>query len=192
MEKKKILQLLIPAVAAAALLALVLFIALGQNEEDQHSHAKGPDGKPLKSGVIPESQRAKDMSSKDLSTEMPSLTAPEFKDIGNGLKIMDVIIGEGDTVPTGATVTAHYRGWLAQDGRKFDSSYADSRSGGAPTTFPLTNVVEGWQVGLPGMKPGGVRRLIIPSKMGYGKQGRPPQIPSDATLVFEVKMCEWK
>jgi FKBP-type peptidyl-prolyl cis-trans isomerase len=101
------------------------------------------------------------------------------------LKIKDTKAGKGTAVKTGDTVTVHYTGWL-MDGTKFDSSL-DS---GQPFTFTVGagRVIEGWDVGLVGMKVGGTRVLTIPSQMGYGAQGYAPKIPGDATLKFEIKL----
>ena len=103
------------------------------------------------------------------------------------MKVWDVKEGEGAACPAGAEVTIHYTGWLT-DGTKFDSS----RDRGEPATFPLGDLVKGWQEGIPGMKPGGIRRLSIPSEMGYGAGGRPPKIPGGATLIFEIKLIAFK
>ena len=78
-----------------------------------------------------------------------------------------------------------YTGWLT-DGTKFDSSL----DRGQPIEFPLTGVIRGWQDGIPGMKPGGVRRLLIPPALGYGMRGAPGAIPPNATLVFEVELLD--
>jgi peptidylprolyl isomerase len=110
---------------------------------------------------------------------------PGLKDIGDGLKVRDLKEGSGDPVKEGATVTIHYTGWTA-DGSVFDSS----RTRGEPMTSPLGSLVPGWQKGIPGMKPGGVRKLVIPAALGYGEEGRPPSIPGGATLVFEVELIK--
>ena len=72
--------------------------------------------------------------------------------------------GEGDPVAAGATVTAQYLGVGASTGKEFDSSW----SRGEPATFPLADVIEGWQKGIPGMKMGGRRLLVIPAAQAYG------------------------
>ena len=190
MEKNKILQMLIPALAGAALLGLVLFLVLGPKEPiTTPTTEKGPDGANRNMAITPESQRTTERSTDKLSQTMPPIDVPEFKDIGGGLKMMDVVEGNGDPCPYGATITAHYAGWLASNGTKFDSSYLDGK---APLVYALGQLIPGWQKGLPGMKPGGVRRLIIPSELGYGARGSPDKIPGGATLVFEFKLLEWK
>ena len=93
--------------------------------------------------------------------------------------------GTGEAVKPGETVTIHYTGWLADEtGKKFDSSV----DRGKKATFELDNLIKGWQVGIPGMKPGGVRRLKIPAALGYGKKGAGKDIPPDADLVFEIEL----
>jgi peptidylprolyl isomerase len=115
---------------------------------------------------------------------LPDLNAKEWAKRPNGLEVWDVEEGKGDPVKAGGTVTVHYTGWLL-DGKQFDSSF-----GGEPITFPLGNVIKGWQEGIPGMKPGGVRRLKIPAELAYGKDGAGADIPPNATLVFEVKLVK--
>jgi peptidylprolyl isomerase len=116
---------------------------------------------------------------------LPDLNAKEWKKLGDkGLEVWDVKEGEGDAVKAGGRVTVHYTGWLT-DGKQFDSSV-----GGQPATFGLTQVIKGWTDGIPGMKPGGIRRLKIPSELGYGKTGAGDDIPPNATLVFEVQLIK--
>ncbi len=97
----------------------------------------------------------------------------------------DLVVGTGAEAVNGDTLTVHYTGWLA-DGTKFDSSY----DRGTPFVFRLGTgaVISGWDQGIPGMKVGGKRRLIIPPSLAYGASGRPPQIPGNATLKFEVEL----
>jgi FKBP-type peptidyl-prolyl cis-trans isomerase len=119
--------------------------------------------------------------------KFPPLDAKEWKKLDNGMKIWDVKEGKGAEVKKGATVTIHYTGWLT-NGTKFDSSH--DREG--PATFPLERLIKGWQEGVPGMKVGGVRRMVIPYELAYGEKGRPPVIPEKATLVFAIEVIEAK
>lgn len=105
----------------------------------------------------------------------------------SGLSYEDLTIGTGQTATAGQSVSVHYTGWLT-DGRKFDSS----RDRGQPFEFPLGagHVIRGWDEGVQGMQPGGVRRLTIPPALGYGARGAGGVIPPNATLVFEVELLE--
>lgn len=103
----------------------------------------------------------------------------------SGLKIEDLVLGEGDEACAGGRVTVHYTGWL-ENGNKFDSS----RDRNDPFSFPLGagRVIRGWDEGVAGMKVGGQRRLTIPAHLGYGAAGAGGVIPPNATLVFDVEL----
>lgn len=103
----------------------------------------------------------------------------------SGLKYTDEVVGTGATPQKGQTVTVHYTGTL-ENGKKFDSSL----DRGQPADFKIGvgSVIKGWDEGLMTMKVGGKRRLVIPSKLGYGPQGRPPDIPGNATLIFDIEL----
>ena len=119
----------------------------------------------------------------------PPLDAKEWKKQKSGLEIWDVKEGKGEAVKEGATVTIHYTGWLTDDkATKFDSSV----DRGEKATFPLNRLIKGWQEGIPGMKPGGIRRLKIPAELAYGAKGAGDDIPPNATLVFEIELFESK
>jgi peptidylprolyl isomerase len=96
----------------------------------------------------------------------------------------DLVIGDGAEVSPGATVTLNYVGVSCSTGTIFDDSY----SRGEPATFPLANLIQGWQDGIPGMRVGGQRLLIIPPDLGYGASGRPPSILGNETLIFFVSV----
>ncbi|HUD03516.1 MAG TPA: FKBP-type peptidyl-prolyl cis-trans isomerase [Patescibacteria group bacterium] len=105
----------------------------------------------------------------------------------SSLQIIDLTQGTGAEVKAGDTVTVNYTGATASDGTIFQSSL-DS---GQAVSFPLNQVIAGWTKGIPGMKVGGTRRLIIPSNLAYG--ANPPQgsgIPANAALVFDVQLLK--
>ena len=106
----------------------------------------------------------------------------------SGLRYTDIETGTGETATgAGQTVIVHYTGWL-EDQTKFDSS----RDRDEPFSFPLDCgfVIPGWDEGVKGMQVGGIRRLVIPSELGYGARGAGGVIPPDATLVFEIELLE--
>jgi len=124
---------------------------------------------------------------------------PESKMGANVTKLekIDSTVGTGAEAVKGKTAIVHYTGWLydpyATDkkGKKFDSS----RDGPTPFSFVLGSghVIAGWDEGVPGMRVGGKRTLIIPSYMAYGRRGAGGGlIPPDATLIFEVELLEVK
>lgn len=104
------------------------------------------------------------------------------------LQISDVFEGTGDVVPEGATITAHYTGALVKNGIIFQSSH----DFGDAITFPLSGVIAGWTKGVPGMKVGGMRRLIIPAEMAYGAASPAPNIPANSDLVFDIELVAIK
>jgi FKBP-type peptidyl-prolyl cis-trans isomerases 1 len=104
------------------------------------------------------------------------------------LQIIDIIPGTGAEVPAGATITAHYTGALCKNGVIFQSSH----DFGQPVTFGLDQVIRGWTEGVPGMKVGGMRRLIIPSEMAYGSVRAAANIPPNSDLVFDIELMDIK
>jgi FKBP-type peptidyl-prolyl cis-trans isomerase len=109
------------------------------------------------------------------------------------LLVTDIVKGVGDEALPGLIVVVHYTGWLydpsapEQRGKKFDSS----RDRKQPFSFPLGagHVIKGWEQGVPGMKVGGLRRLVIPPSLGYGARNIDNGlIPPHSTLLFEVEL----
>ncbi len=116
----------------------------------------------------------------------PPAVAGETVTTPSGLKYIDIQPGTGDTPQQKQTVSVNYTGWLESSGAKFDSSL----DRGKPFSFSLGagQVIKGWDEGVATMKVGGVRRLIIPADLAYGAQGRPPTIPANSTLIFDVEL----
>ena len=103
----------------------------------------------------------------------------------SGLVYTEVTPGTGEQPKATDKVKVHYTGKLT-DGTTFDSSVER----GTPATFPLNGVIKCWTEGLAMMKVGGKAKLVCPSNIAYGDQGRPPTIKPGATLVFDVELLE--
>ena len=103
----------------------------------------------------------------------------------SGLKYTELVDGTGPTPQRGQTLTVHYTGTLV-NGFKFDSS----RDRGTPMEFKfgVQPMIKGWDEGLATMKVGGRRKLVVPPALGYGPQGRPPDIPGNSILIFDVEL----
>ena len=115
------------------------------------------------------------------ANEAPSITAPT----GNPpqeLVTEDVISGSGATAEANSTLTVHYTLMAWSTGEVVESSWS-----GEPATFGLNQVILGWQQGIPGMKVGGRRLLVIPPALGYGEAGGGPIGPNE-TLIFVVDL----
>ena len=113
----------------------------------------------------------------------PTITVPSTPPPGD-LQITDLTVGEGQEAPAGATVTTHYVGVSWSTGRQFDASW----DGRGPISFPLSQVIGGWTDGIPGMRVGGRRLLVIPPHLGYGAAGAGGVIGPNETLVFVIDL----
>lgn len=127
----------------------------------------------------------------DQFNEGAGKSAVKFPD---GLQVLDLKVGDGQMVPAGATVHVQYTGWLS-NGTQFDTSRQAGRDvlcailvNTQQTNGDCTPVIPGWNEGVPGMKVGGRRKLVIPPSLAYGEQGAPPTIPANATLTFTVEV----
>jgi FKBP-type peptidyl-prolyl cis-trans isomerase len=118
-------------------------------------------------------------------SKKPTVAAPKGA-APTRLVIKDLVKGTGPEAKLGQSVTVNYVGVLYHGGSEFDSSWKR----GEPATFPLEQgkLIAGWTQGIPGMRVGGRRELIVPAELAYGKRGQPPSIPPNAPLVFVVDL----
>jgi FKBP-type peptidyl-prolyl cis-trans isomerase len=149
--------------------------------------------------VIWDATRSKD-SSADVQKQIEELQEQQNASAGKPLEgyeplakvekleIIEQKVGSGKEVKKSSTVTVHYTGALARDGKIFESS----QDSGQPITFPLSQVIKGWQEGLPGMREGGKRRILIPANLAYGQSGSPPSIGPNEPLVFDIELVSVK
>jgi FKBP-type peptidyl-prolyl cis-trans isomerase FkpA len=115
-----------------------------------------------------------------MTNTRPDPNDPNWVSQANGLKIWDIQTGSGSPVQTGDSITVFYSGWQVDaPGTLFDSR----RSPADPATFALAGLIQGWQQGIPGMLPGGIRRLYVPAALAYPNGGGP-----SGDLIFEIKL----
>jgi peptidylprolyl isomerase len=119
------------------------------------------------------------------NTNAPTRVTGDGVKTDSGLQYWEIRVGNGEVAKEGSHVRVHYSGWLTT-GKKFDSSV----NRGQPFDFTIGNgeVIKGWEEGVAGMKVGGKRQLRIPPELGYGADGSPPDIPANATLIFDVQL----
>jgi peptidylprolyl isomerase len=112
----------------------------------------------------------------------PEVDAPEGP-APTELEIADIVVGDGDEARPGARVTVHYLGVEYDSGEEFDSSWGRGES----ITFPLSGLIKGWQDGIPGMKVGGRRKLVVPPHLAYGGTGAGHPL-GGKTLIFVIDL----
>jgi peptidylprolyl isomerase len=115
-------------------------------------------------------------------TDKPEIDFPGG-DAPTELVVSDVLIGEGAEATPGAEVTVHYVGVEFDTGEEFDSSWGRGES----ITFPLNGLIKGWQDGIPGMRVGGRRQLVVPPEQAYGPAGGGHRL-SGKTLIFVIDL----
>ena len=135
--------------------------------------APAPDGPILRSepGTPPEQP-----------TEVPE---GSHTTTASGLKVFDITQGTGAVVAKGTKATLEYTGWL-ESGERFDTSYDFDRP--VKVRIGMGKVTAGWDLGIVGMKVGGKRQLIMPPALAFGEKGRPPVIPPNATVIYDIEV----
>ncbi len=120
-----------------------------------------------------------------LSANEAILTTP------GGLKYRDLQVGSGPAATIGQIAVIHFVGWIDQGGTRGKKIY-NSRDLGQPTSFVIGTdmVMEGWNEGVIGMKPGGRRLLMIPARLGYGAKGVDDMVPANANLIFVIELLK--
>jgi peptidylprolyl isomerase len=159
----KKLRLALASILVLALAGLAIFGATDMNSSDTPSTSAA--------GSLPTVSAN--------AGEVPTVSAPTGTPPAE-LTTQDIIVGTGAEVLPTSTLTVHYYLMTWSNGKVIESSWV-----GQPATFPLAQVVEGWQKGLPGAKVGGRRLLVLPPEMGYGAAGAGPIGPNE-TLIFVV------
>ncbi|MEZ5116709.1 MAG: FKBP-type peptidyl-prolyl cis-trans isomerase [Candidatus Nanopelagicales bacterium] len=181
--------------AAAALLAPVLVLTACSSS----GTTTGATSTPSSSSAAPESSSAEPTESgptgepqvitvADVSVQgaadQPPLVQFPVPATATELTTADVVEGKGKEAAPDSTITFNYVGIGAETGTTFDSSF----DRGEPLTYPLTGLIPGWQEGIPGMKEGGRRVLVIPGELAYGANPPTPDILPNETLIFVIDL----
>ncbi len=183
-----------PAQRAGALIltAVFLFSTIALTGYVIWQVKQGNDDKKIQAGAQDALKKAQASTNttntaKD-TTKLEGTKLADFTPIAtvDTLQSTDTVAGTGEVVQAGDTVTAHYTGAVAATGIIFQSSHDGANK---PIPFSLSGVIKGWTDGVPGMKVGGKRRLVIPAEQAYG--ANPPGgsgIPANAPLVFDIEV----
>jgi FKBP-type peptidyl-prolyl cis-trans isomerase len=185
-------------VILAALMALIIVIGGGylllNNGPEKQGQDTPPPGKKVETVEgfkldDPEGNvvgKKKVFLSKD---ELPKMTInieePELVEIEKGLKYRDLREGNGEAANASQMLTLHFNGWLP-DGTLFETTRTRS-----PITVTMDSAIPGWTKGIPGMKPGGVRRLVIAPELAYGAQAR-QKVPANSIVIFDIELISAK
>lgn len=174
--------------ALGIFILIIVFVVAGlfiQQETSQKNplgtSAPGATFSPIQNNTRPANptSAAATQTPQQISSQSGNITT-----MPNGLQIEDLKIGTGSAARVGDTITVNYVGTLT-NGTKFDSSI--DRGTPFTTQIGVGQVIKGWDEGIPGMKVGGIRRLIVPPSLGYGPQAV-GSIPANSTLIFEVAL----
>ena len=169
------------------LIALVVVLVGGSDNKSVASAQSSPSATTSPS---PSASAAAPTKCAPISPNPPAAGEPTVPPVSGKppatLLVKDIKKGTGAAVKSGQTLTVNYVGVSCSTGKAFDASYPRKQ----PFSFPLgkSQVIQGWDKGVAGMKVGGKRKLTIPPEMGYGARGAGGVIPPNATLVFDVEL----
>jgi len=132
-------------------------------------------------------KKQKDEKAAALAKTKADPSQPKQWTLKGGVTIEELKTGTGKEAKKGNFVGMYYSGKVQGRKKTFDTCLS-----GKPFRFRLGSgqVISGWERGIPGMKEGGKRRLTLAPNMGYGAGGAPPDIPGNATLVFDIE-CKY-
>jgi len=165
-------------VTSSALTIGVIVLLIQQHNQSKSDGATSTQSSSKKESSVQNDSNTTKLQGTQLANFTPTSSIPK-------LEAIDTTPGTGETVQAGDTVTVDYTGAVAATGIIFQSS----KDTGQPVSFGLSQVIAGWSQGIPGMKVGGTRRLLIPASLAYG--ANPPSgsgIPANADLVFDVTL----
>ena len=202
MNKQNVV-LISSAVLIIAIIGGGIFVAMDRFGSQDSAISKPAVDLPLESAITKPGSSS-DLSVKSIQTNQQpqeiqnNLPTPDqfsiYEEYANtdGVQYIDSQVGDGQLAEKGDTVAVVYAGWLT-DGSMFDRSPVNES--GRVEAFGFTigagNVIQGWDIGIAGMKEGGVRRLIIPSQLAYGDTGAADGvIPPNAMLIFDVELAQ--
>jgi FKBP-type peptidyl-prolyl cis-trans isomerase len=174
--------------AVAIVVVAIVFVALRDRQEPEQPAATTEATTPASPPAPAEAPPVNDYASIQEAFLVDNLKKPGWKATGSGLQYT-VLTAVDESAPKpapGSVVKVNYEGRLI-DGTVFDSSYARNE----PISFPLSNVIAGWQEGVPMMRVGETWEFAIPSGLAYGPDSAGP-IPGGSTLLFKVELLEAK
>jgi len=134
----------------------------------------------LVASACSDSTGPKDITELDFDPSL-GVDLSQMTETPSGLYYQDLVVGTGAEAQPGDSVTVHYTLWL------HDGTLMQTSVGADPIRFSLDEVIAGWSEGVPGMRVGGKRKLVIPPELGYGKKRR-YDIPGNSTLVFDIDL----
>lgn len=187
-NQKENIGVIVSFIVIAAVIGLVIYILMNRNQEIVSDSTENKISDMKIEDQVGANKIQENVTSIENKMETNTKILNNFTPVSKTSKLekIDLVVGSGEEVKEGATVSVHYTGAVAATGVIFQSS---KDFGTNPVTFPLSGVIKGWTDGIPGMKVGGTRRLVIPSEQAYG--ANPPGgsgIPANADLVFDVEL----